>query len=96
MTKESRFIIGIGEEKMINTNGITYFLKENCYGFHNNAHTYSHNKSVEYALELEKSSKCAIKLDFVKDELSFVINDLNRGIAFTNCGFKNTKYHLLV
>ena len=96
LTKDSRFIIGIGEDKKINTNGVTYYLKENCYGFHNNAYLYSHDKSVEYALELEKQSKCAIKLDFVKDEVSYVINDLNRGVAFTKCGLKNTKFHLLV
>jgi hypothetical protein len=53
MTKDSRFIIGIGEDKMINTNGISYYLKKNCYGLHNGGHAYSQDKSVEYGIELE-------------------------------------------
>ena len=32
----------------------------------------------------------------MKDEISFIINNLNRGVAFKNCGLKETKYHLLV
>ena len=53
MNKDSRIIIGIGEEKEININGISFYLKKNCYGLHNSAHAYSMNKTVEYGVELE-------------------------------------------
>ena len=93
---DSRFIIGIGEKDVINCNGITFYLKKNCYGMHSSAHAYQHDKSVEYALELSTGSKCALKLDFIKDEVSYVIDDLNRGVAFKDVGLRDIEYHILV
>ena len=96
LTPHSSFIIGIADEKMINLNELTYYLKNNCYGLHNAGHAYSHDKSEEYGVELEKDFKCTLKLDFENDVLSYVINGLNRGVAFKKIGLKERKYHLVV
>ena len=94
LPKNSRVVIGIGELSKINLQGNTFYLKENCYGIHSDAFTYSFNKTSEYGVQLQNGSKLTLKLDFVKDEMSFIVDGLNRGIAFSKLNLKEGKYHL--